>query len=644
MRDRALTTASRLLLPVGEFFGIGRSLAGNRWASAADEIARRGKDTGSGPSRLTAPTSASIGGRAVDRAGAIVAHARSRTHGRRCPRRRTVATSTRQQRRWRRDSLLQSPVASHDRAVIRYFDSPPALPARFASPFGEPPAIARCAADELVASLGSMGEGKMFGVLVVADRAGRIGYLRAFSGMLGGRWDVPGFVPPVFDVAARDSFWPAGEAELEMIEVRHLGATARVAELRDELAAIDAAQADAARELRDRHRANKEVRHVRRAVETTPEGRHALDQLSRADTAESRRMTAAHTRAREPLATRAGAAAAELAAIDHLRAERSRFYLHAIHDTYVFANARGERRGLRELFAPAEPPGGAGDCAAPKLFAYAYARGLRPIALGEVWWGPAPVAGGRHAGVYYPACRGKCGPILGHVLGGLDIEPAPIHASDPAAQIAIVHDDPWLAIVDKPCGVLSVPGRGGLADSVAARMAARWPGATVVHRLDLDASGLLIIAKTPETHAALQRAFAMREVDKRYVAWLEGTVERDGGVVELPLRTDVDDRPRQIHDPVHGKDAVTEWRVLAREREHTVVELVPRTGRSHQLRVHAAHPCGIGAAIVGDRLYGARAAVRLMLHARALAFDHPQTRRRIELEAALPSSFAIASR
>ena len=526
--------------------------------------------------------------------------------------------------------------------VIYFEPQPPVLPERFASPFGEPPAIARRAADELVATLGRLDEGKMFGVLVVADRDGRVGYLRGFSGMLGGSWDVAGFVPPAFDLAARDEFWPAGEAELATIEQRHRELSARVASCRDELAVVDGRQTREHDAMRDRHRDSKRERHARRAA-SGPDP--ALDQASRADTAERKRMLATHATERAPIAARFDAAASELAGIDQRRATRSRHYLHAIHATYVLASARGQRRALRELFAPDEPPGGAGDCAAPKLLAYAYANRLVPIALAEVWWGPPPIAGGRHAGTYYPACRGKCAPILAHMLDGIDVELAPIHGSDPAARLAVIHEDRWLVVVDKPCGVLSVPGRSGkLRDSVATRIVADHPGASVVHRLDLDTSGLVIVAKDDVTHAALQRAFAHREIDKRYLAWLDGAVTGDAGTACLALRTDIDDRPRQIHDPVHGKAAITEWRVVARERDHTVVELVPRTGRTHQLRVHAAHPLGIGAAIVGDRLYGSRAAPRLMLHARSLGFVHPHTKRRIELEAELPSAFAISSR
>jgi tRNA pseudouridine32 synthase/23S rRNA pseudouridine746 synthase len=225
------------------------------------------------------------------------------------------------------------------------------------------------------------------------------------------------------------------------------------------------------------------------------------------------------------------------------------------------------------------------------------------------------------------------------MLVGTDAEPAPEYATRRVPDDAPValYEDAWLAIVDKPEGLLSVPGRSGaLRDSALTRLRARYAGATLVHRLDLDTSGLLICAKDADTHARLQAMFARREIDKRYDAWLDGDVAGDSGVVELPLRVDLDDRPRQIVDPVHGKAAFTGWRVIAREDGRTRVALMPRTGRAHQLRVHAAHPQGIGVPIVGDRLYG-RVADRLLLHAAHIAFVHPVTGENIAVD--LPAPF-----
>ncbi len=334
-----------------------------------------------------------------------------------------------------------------------------------------------------------------------------------------------------------------------------------------------------------------------------------------------------------------------LGADDDARTARSRELLPAIQGTYHFINALGAVRTLRDLFAPKEPPGGAGDCAAPKLLAQAYAQGLQPLALAEFWWGAPPRTGDRRAGSFYPACQGKCPPILAHMLRGLPADPPPVFGAGAIAERepAVVYEDAYLVIVDKPCGLLSVPGRSGLLrDSVSTRLRVLYPGATgqlVVHRLDLDTSGLLLAAKDTTTFSALQRLFSLREITKRYVAWLDGEIVGDEGVIDFPMRMDIDDRPRQIHDPVHGKAAVTRWRVLARDSGRTKVAFSPHTGRTHQLRVHASNPIGLDAPIVGDRLYGRVApeyGERLLLHAESLSFTHPATGERLVVERPAP--------
>lgn len=536
------------------------------------------------------------------------------------------------------------------------------LPKRLTSPFDHrgPHPLARRAAEVLqdqlrsghigaaidLGELDQPGRGKMFGVLVVAAPDGRIGWLRGFSGMLGGRWLVPGFVPPVFDLAAREAFWPAGEAELDAFQERHRALTdgPDATALRARLAELEQRQQTLLAELRARHAANRAERHREReriaaellSEETRRARLHALAQASRADTVERRRLEAAFRQEREPVLAQLRALEVERVELERARTIRSNELLEKLWDGYQIPNALGERRSLRALFAPEAPPGGAGDCAAPKLLARAYQLGLKPLALAEFWWGAPPLTGGRHQGVFYPACRRKCGGVLPYMLQGLEVEEAPLLGAgeiDPA-EPRTVFEDEWLVVVNKPHGLLSVPGRHDLLrDSVLVRLRARCPDAPqllVVHRLDLDTSGLLVAAKDAETHAALQKQFARREVEKRYVAWLEGSVERDGGEIILPLRVDLDDRPRQIVDPVHGKPAHTEWRVIERSHGRTRVLLFPRTGRTHQLRVHASHPQGIGVPIVGDRLYG-REDVRLMLHAEALAFVHPRTGRKLEL-------------
>ncbi|HEX7702302.1 MAG TPA: RluA family pseudouridine synthase [Kofleriaceae bacterium] len=519
--------------------------------------------------------------------------------------------------------------------MIAYFDPQPGeLPPRFPSPFAVPPhPLALRAVAELSFFLrgGKLREGKMFGVLVVRDRDGRIGYLRAFSGKLDGSWHRDGFVGPTFDEAARDAFWPAGEAGLGVLaeQRRVLDADPVYAE-HARLLAAHAAELAA---LKARHAERKAARKTARDGGAPS---HALDQESRGDSAERRVLETAHAAALAPSAQRVAELTAASRALAADRAARSRDLLIAIHQTYAFANARGEMRAVRELFAPDSPPGGAGDCAAPKLLAHAYRERLTPIALAEVWLGPPPPSGDRRTGNAYPACRGKCGPILAHMLDGLDAEPHPIFGD--ASQIAadeprVVFEDRWLVVVAKPVGLLAVPGRSGLlTDSVQTRLAGRYGAAHIVHRLDLDVSGLMLVAKDEATHVILQRQFARREIVKHYDAVLDGILDGESGTIDLRLRVDLEDRPRQIVDPIHGKQAITKWSVTHRDPTTTRVLLQPLTGRTHQLRVH----CAVGLLpIVGDRLYGSPAA-RLLLHASYLAFAHPHAGERLELSLRAP--------
>jgi tRNA pseudouridine32 synthase/23S rRNA pseudouridine746 synthase len=537
------------------------------------------------------------------------------------------------------------------------------LAERFPSPFDElgPHALARRAAEELQAHLreglvcpgldGPEG-GKMFGVLVVREPGGRIGYLRSFSGMLGGQWEAEGFVPPLFDAEARARVEPGGEATVKELLARHerFENSEELRQTRAEHAALEARHSEQLAELRARHEANRKRRHAQRAeLKASPtlteaarrEALHALDQQSRGDKAERRRLELGHQEERRALDARRTRLERRLRALERLRHGFCRSLMRRIHDAYRVPNARGERRALRELFTPGEPPSGAADCAGPKLLAHAYAHGLRPLALAEFWWGAPPASGGRVAGAFYPACKDKCGPLLQFMLEGLPVTAprvfSPVSAT--ASELSIIYEDAWLVVVDKPSGLLSVPSRDtSVTDSVLARLRARYPHATgplLVHRLDLDTSGLLVAALDARTHAALQRQFLHREVHKRYVAWVEGPVRDEQGTIGLPMRVDLNDRPRQIHDPVHGKSAVTGWRVLERRGTRTRVALSPLTGRTHQLRVHAAHPLGLGAPIVGDRLYG-REDGRLLLHAEWLSFTHPHTGQRVSFERPAP--------
>lgn len=311
-----------------------------------------------------------------------------------------------------------------------------------------------------------------------------------------------------------------------------------------------------------------------------------------------------------------------LAATDRLRRLASLISIRRIWDSYVLRNFAGEEAPMRSLFT-GDPPSGAADCAAPKLLMHALKLGLKPLALAEFWWGAPPPAGARVEGMYFPACREKCAVVLPFIMRGLDVAPRvtwkPLaHAKN---ELPLVFTHQRFIAVNKPEGMLSVPARDEtVTDSMLARVREVHPHAMPVHRLDLDTSGILLFALDLEHYRELQRLFLTREMQKKYLAILDGEVRGDEGTISLPLRVDLDQRPRQIVDFEHGREAVTQWRVLARESGRTRIEFAPLTGRTHQLRVHAAHRDGLGVPIVGDRLYG-RPASRLHLHAESLSFS-----------------------
>ena len=305
---------------------------------------------------------------------------------------------------------------------------------------------------------------------------------------------------------------------------------------------------------------------------------------------------------------------------------------------YLLLNARGEvkdlvdiwqsyysRPKLRQKFPL--PPGGTGDCCAPKLLQYAYQQGLKPVCMAEFWWGATTHTELRQHLNYYPACRGKCKPILTWMLQGLDVDPNPELQGVAHLELNTVYEDNDIVVVDKPSGMLSVPGR--IDDySVETVMRQRYPDAMIVHRLDMGTSGLLIVAKSSEAYHPLQEQFIKHQVKKKYVAMLEGRGKKEevGGTVSLPLRPDPMNRPRQMVDMEHGKRAVTDYEFLSDD----LVALYPQTGRTHQLRIHCAHPDGLGRPIVGDELYGTKGE-RLMLHASEIWFVHPKTQEPMHL-------------
>ena len=311
---------------------------------------------------------------------------------------------------------------------------------------------------------------------------------------------------------------------------------------------------------------------------------------------------------------------------------------------YQMLNARGEVKDLVEIWQDYHcsprirnkyplPPGGTGDCCAPKLLQYAYQHGLKPVCMAEFWWGPSPKSEIRQHGQFYPACRGKCKPVLTWMLQGLDVDPDPEEVGLPHLQPEIVYDDEVLAVVNKPSGMLSVPGRTEHY-CVATWAQQRWEGAMMVHRLDMCTSGLLLVAKTTDAYHHLQRQFEARTIKKKYLALVEGIPQKEHGIIDLPLFCDPINRPRQVVDYEHGKRAITEYRVISTQRVGSFVSLLalwPHTGRTHQLRMHCAHPDGLGCPILGDELYGHKSD-RLYLQAQAITFIHPVTGKRLHIE------------
>ena len=311
---------------------------------------------------------------------------------------------------------------------------------------------------------------------------------------------------------------------------------------------------------------------------------------------------------------------------------------------YRLLNARGETKDLVEIWqdyhsAPRIrsryplPPGGTGDCCAPKLLQYAYLHHLTPVCMAEFWWGESPKSLIRHHGQFYPACRGKCKPVLTWMLQGLDVDPHTDASDAVYPEPAIIYEDEAMAVLSKPAGMLSVPGKTD-DDSVAAWAQRRWPGAMLVHRLDMLTSGILLAAKTMEVYQQLQQQFTDRTVKKKYLAIVEGSPAKEHGIIDLPLASDPMNRPLQVVDPENGKRAITEYRVL-QAGQHSLLALWPHTGRTHQLRMHCAHPEGLGCPIVGDELYG-RKADRLYLQAQAISFVHPTTGKRMHFELPYP--------
>lgn len=534
-------------------------------------------------------------------------------------------------------------------AKVHFFPFPIdsiALPAQFTYPFHYTPhTLTELAAKEVQIYLQSrkdwaeeLQEGKMFGVLIVRTPEKRIGYLAAFSGNLAGSNHHSFFVPPVYDMLQPDGFFRQEEKNISAInlQIKKTENSSLYLEMKNELNAAKQYAAAAIAQYKEALKKAKSERDERRKSGISPEEETLLIRESQHQKASFKRKEKELQNFIKEKQGKVRQIEETICLLKQERKKRSAALQEKLFGQFRMLNAKGERKDLCELFKSTPqgfPPSGAGECALPKLLQYAYSSDLTPLAMGEFWWGMSPKDEIRHHGHFYPSCKGKCEPILRHMLIGLDIENNPlednIHQHTP---LDILYEDDFLLVVNKPAGMLSVPGKNDL-DSIFQRLRILYPHATgpiIVHRLDMATSGLLLAAKTKEVHQKLQALFEERKIKKRYTALLEGELSFAHGTISLPLCLNPLDRPRQMVDFTHGKEAVTYYETMGYENGKTRVYFYPLTGRTHQLRVHAAHSQGLNHPIVGDELYGWKSD-RLYLHAAELEFLHPVTQKIIHI-------------
>ncbi|WP_445780221.1 pseudouridine synthase, partial [Shewanella sp.] len=486
--------------------------------------------------------------------------------------------------------------------------------------------------------------GKMFGVLVVKDTQGQLGFLAAFSGKLAEQNILPPFVPPVFDMLTQDSFFSVENKQINQINqlLHQHESDPLMASLS---AQLTQQQQQAERELEQQRNAIVEGRKQRKqqreqadnalaqADINSDEHKTLSIELSRQSVQQKHQLNTLKQHWQSQIMatqTQLNELQQQIKQLKRQRKQLSNSLQKKLFAQYQFLNTLGDARDLNDIFNDAPnhlPPAGAGECAAPKLLQYAFKKQLTPVAMAEFWWGASPKSDIKQHKNFYPACHGKCRPILTHMLKGMQVDDDPL-LMNPGKDLTIdiIYQDDVMAVINKPAELLSVPGKN-ITDSVFSRMQQQFPNATgplIVHRLDMSTSGLMVIALTKEANKALQQQFIQRSVTKRYIALIEGVPSQNEGEISLPLRVDLDDRPKQLVCYEHGKHAETFWQVHQRLNQRTLVHLYPKTGRTHQLRMHCAHHDGLHMPIVGDDLYGV-AANRLHLHAQYLALTHPAT-------------------
>jgi tRNA pseudouridine32 synthase / 23S rRNA pseudouridine746 synthase len=482
--------------------------------------------------------------------------------------------------------------------------------------------------------------GKMFGVLLVQKNNGEIGYLAAFSGKLADKNLLPKFVPPVFDMLSEDGFFLSEQLVINDInkQIKTLEQNPKISGLK---LALNIEKTAADIEIQNHRQkmiaGRRERKSQRSSAETNLSPTAFLElkeQLSKESIKHKNQLRDLNIYWAEQIdkaAVPLNQLIDELSNLKDKRKTLSAKLQKKLFSHYRFLNINGAEKNLNDIFENAVnpiPPAGSGECAAPKLLHYAFKTGLKPLALAEFWWGTSPKSEIRQHRNFYAACQSKCQPILSHMLEGMEIDENPLLTNPGIGKsIDIIYQDDVMAVINKPADLLSVPGKN-IEDSVYLRMKQQFPQATgplIVHRLDMSTSGLMVIALTKQANKNLQQQFIKRTVKKRYVALLSGVLEQDEGNISLPIRVDLDDRPRQLVCYQYGKPAETQWQVIDRTSSNTKVYFYPKTGRTHQLRVHSAHSSGLNMPIVGDDLYGIKTD-RLHLHAELLTINHPDTK------------------
>ncbi|WP_413403005.1 pseudouridine synthase [Pseudoalteromonas sp. KJ71-7] len=534
-----------------------------------------------------------------------------------------------------------------------------ALPEQFTFPFYyKPHPLAVAAAKQLQQQLKKLDKaildtddidaGKMFGVLVVQDESQQLGFISAYSGQIAGIDEQLRFAPNVALKHIDDA-----EFSQQSQVINDINAQITALQNSDNYQQIEQQLVTARQHYEQQliakqqamqvtRKQRKQQRQVASEQLNNDEFEKLKNQLAGQSIVEKKQLQALKQQWQTRIAALEQAQLTIDEEINGLKKRRkvlSKNLQKKLFAQYQFLNANGEVTDLNAIFAKLPehtPPSGAGDCAAPKLLQYAYKHNLKPLAMAEFWWGAPPKSAIRHHLHYYPSCYSKCQPILGHMLEGLNVEDNPLLVNPAQGKdLTIVYQDDDLLVVNKPAEFLSVPGIN-IDDSVYMRIKTQLPhasGPLIVHRLDMSTSGLLMIALNKRVHKALQKQFIERSVEKRYVALVAGNIAAESGTIELPLVLDFDDKPRQMVCYKTGKPSLTTWQVLERKNNTTRLQLYPKTGRTHQLRVHCAHHLGLNTPIVGDTHYGEKAE-RLHLHAEYLAFTHPISHERLEFEVA----------